>query len=555
VITTLVSLLSVPATALGPASAPDTAGARSAADGAVVDDPGSTTWASIVGEIGSFVHDGRSTLATQPDWTFVVYGDVDDYVHIRIEKGIYTLAVDMAAPFGETLTVGQYDGTTEYYDYGRAGLEVSGGGRGCAGESPGSFTVHDIDRELSRLWMTFDFRCSGGGAVTGEIQLNQPRQPGFTVAPTQLSWPEQPVGGQGRPSPVTIVNTEETPLRVSSIEVTGGGSDFAVVHDTCGVLPAGGFCRAYVQSRPTSLGARAGALEVRTDRGDRLVPLTTSGDPPDGSPTPELPARVHAEQPSDDAPLVTYWGTDADSDAWVGDTLTFRERHLRYVFGTDTRFSIDANFGGPPSYWADLRSALPRVLLPGTTAPGGPGDTSYFSMSGNHRGCGGRAAASFTVHQATYNLSNELTGIALSYRYRCLGSTPYGEVRGSVAWNTTCIPAMPGSRQEGRCLPPDQVLNPPPRGRQHPGLTIRRERLGDRVWIRGRFDVPLRGQTVAVVRWTRRAWVVAGRARSDAHGRYVVVLSRPAAGKYRARWGGNRSYFAAVSPAVRIRRR
>ena len=75
--------------------------------------------------------------------------------------------------------------------------------------------------------------------------------------------------GSGSQSTITVTNTGNAPLRVSSAAVNGAQfGNFSIVSDTCtGVsVAAGQSCTVTVQFRPVTLGSQSATL-VFTDNG------------------------------------------------------------------------------------------------------------------------------------------------------------------------------------------------------------------------------------------------------------------------------------------------
>ena len=95
--------------------------------------------------------------------------------------------VEFAAPTGQPLTPGVYNGCTRYpFNGPEAGFNLSGNGRGC-NNLAASFTVHqavfDQDGNVVIFWASFYQNCEGGSpAAWGEIMYNA------TTPVTDATW-------------------------------------------------------------------------------------------------------------------------------------------------------------------------------------------------------------------------------------------------------------------------------------------------------------------------------------------------------------------------------
>jgi len=97
-------------------------------------------------------------------------------------------------------------------------------------------------------------------ALTGPI---------VTLSPTSLTFADQPVGTRSEARAVTLTNTGDTPLTISTVHLTGpDAQDFgesAMCPVNPDVLPAGASCQIYVAFGPDSAGAKSAALEIGDD--------------------------------------------------------------------------------------------------------------------------------------------------------------------------------------------------------------------------------------------------------------------------------------------------
>jgi hypothetical protein len=120
---------------------------------------------------------------------------------------------------------------------------------------------------------------SGTLTATTTIQLTITASsgPAVTLTPTSLAFGNEALGGTKGPKSITLANTGNATLMISSITHSG---DFAVSSTTCGAsLAAGAHCLIKVTFTPTQLGARSGAITITDNapNSPQSVPLTGTG--------------------------------------------------------------------------------------------------------------------------------------------------------------------------------------------------------------------------------------------------------------------------------------
>jgi hypothetical protein len=115
-------------------------------------------------------------------------------------------------------------------------------------------------------------------ALTGTVVV-----PTFTLSPGALAFGDQARNTTSAAQTITVSNTGAAPLRINNIRRIGANpGQFAHTH-TCGAFPAtlapGASCTVSVTFRPTSLGPKSAALEVRVaaPATSQPVPLTGTG--------------------------------------------------------------------------------------------------------------------------------------------------------------------------------------------------------------------------------------------------------------------------------------
>jgi hypothetical protein len=102
-----------------------------------------------------------------------------------------------------------------------------------------------------------------------------------SFSPTQLVFPDTPVGSQSDPESVTLTNVGSVPLLIGGVHIRGGNlADFYISSNTCGKgIPAGGQCTVSVFFKPLAKGKRTSNLNF-TDNGGaspQSVPLGGKG--------------------------------------------------------------------------------------------------------------------------------------------------------------------------------------------------------------------------------------------------------------------------------------
>jgi trimeric autotransporter adhesin len=105
-------------------------------------------------------------------------------------------------------------------------------------------------------------------------------EPIVTLSPTSLNFGNQTVGLVSSPQAVTLTNTGNRPLSITSIQITGANSgDFAQNNNCPASLPVTDSCTINVTFSPTTTGTRNAAVSI-TDNAPgspQSVPLTGVG--------------------------------------------------------------------------------------------------------------------------------------------------------------------------------------------------------------------------------------------------------------------------------------
>ena len=123
--------------------------------------------------------------------------------------------------------------------------------------------------------------CGSGGGEGG----TPPPAPVVSLSPSSLSFGLQEVGTSSAPQSVTLANTGNVSLSISSITASG---DFAETTTCGGAVLAGASCTISVTFTPTAMGTRTGAVTVTDNAAGspQTVSLTGTGQAPSVSLSP-----------------------------------------------------------------------------------------------------------------------------------------------------------------------------------------------------------------------------------------------------------------------------
>ncbi|WP_431682986.1 hypothetical protein [Kitasatospora sp. KL5] len=141
---------------------------------------------SFSGDQGDWITGGQSySYATDAQDKFDVYASTDHRVISLSLNGAHGgwWSLDLKAPEGKQLAVGEYTGATRAPFSGPAepGLDLSGDGRGC-NTLTGSFTISNVafgpNGYVQTLDATFEQHCEGWtAAARGEVHIHNPAPP------------------------------------------------------------------------------------------------------------------------------------------------------------------------------------------------------------------------------------------------------------------------------------------------------------------------------------------------------------------------------------------
>jgi hypothetical protein len=262
--------------------------------------------------------------------------------------------------------------------------------------------------------------------------------PAVTLSPQSLSFANQLIGTSSTANPVTLSNTGNASLSLTSIAITGTNiGDFSQTN-TCGTsLAAGANCTISVTFTPTTQGTRGATLAITDNApgGPQTVSLSGAGVPPPGGcpcsiwdmvATPATPdsgdpngVEVGVKFTSSESGSITgvlFYKSAANAGAHIGNLWT--TSGTRLATGTFTNETA--------SGWQQMAFSSPVPINANTTyvasyyAPGGhySGDGAFFASSGvsnpplqalaNSASSNGVYAygSSSSFPQSTYNATN-----------------------------------------------------------------------------------------------------------------------------------------------------
>jgi trimeric autotransporter adhesin len=130
---------------------------------------------------------------------------------------------------------------------------------------------------------TFAFAVSAtdaaGNTATGSVSYTVlPSTAAFTTTPTSLNFGSQKVNVASAPRPVTVTNTGQAALPLTSITISGRNSSQFSQTNNCGTsLALGAACTINVVFRPTSARTRSATLNVNAGGGAGTQRVTLSG--------------------------------------------------------------------------------------------------------------------------------------------------------------------------------------------------------------------------------------------------------------------------------------
>lgn len=391
---------------------------------------------------------------------------------VRVEGGTFGEYFDLTfqAPRGYSFTEGVFDSRVgdPQLDGARPEVYISGEHRACGGSSWSRYEVKDLAYdaagELSRVWIAFEFHCSGTHqALFGEVRIGMP--PRGTAAPTVmpelLRWPEADLGRDATAVPVSL--RARAPLQVGAAAVAGSHQgDFQVADDGCAgrTIATGHTCEVWVRFTPQAAGTRTAVLRITESSGAvHEVPL-------EGYAWGGSTRFVMESEPGEWVGEGKRWAYDVGSDYIVPTrNWLFRADYIPWeVNGVDGLEGADWN-GDFES--GDGTPFEPRGYFGATEWPGEASEPS-MDVFGNGRACG-ELTGEFNVTEATFHSDGRPRTLGLDFVQVCEGSTL--ELRGSFEYrkgHTAALAPWMTTRSLG-AVPREPGTQAPPYGDYNPG--------------------------------------------------------------------------------------
>jgi hypothetical protein len=244
-----------------------------------------------------------------------------------------------------------------------------------------------------------------------------------------VSWPDTYPISTSTTVPVTLRAVGASPVRVSSVRVSGAqAADFVVSSDECTgvVLRAGGICEVFVRFIPRAAGPRTAVLAI-TDGSGQLSSAQLGG------------AGVAGR---------TSWSMQGDAGDWISQGLSYSYTPANGVIApSGDRGHVQAVMHGHNGdfFTAEFSPGDAGILAVGTYT----GATRYpfngskpgLTVDGNGRGCNS-LTGSFTIKEIGFSqVDGSLERLLVDFVQHCDGST--AALRGSIAYRASADVTLP----------------------------------------------------------------------------------------------------------------
>ena len=239
---------------------------------------------TMISEPGEFIGGGVDRAFTGAEVSESAYYKSPEFLVFSGSGSDGAYSFEFDAPKGKQLEVGEYTHATNSPEKGSAGLNISGGGRGC----PSRWNRFDVlelglsGGTVDRFRATYEQKCEGPSApaVFGEVRYHAPPSSGPAAVPSAVSWPETPVGQTSVVVPVKLEESTPEQGRVTSLAIEGeDASEFVIAQNGCVELPLAA-CALEVAAQPRAGGTRTAELSVRVEGGaETTIPLRVETEP------------------------------------------------------------------------------------------------------------------------------------------------------------------------------------------------------------------------------------------------------------------------------------
>lgn len=408
---------------------------------------------ALFSDRGEFVGQHEQHIYRPGNATLTI-GAATDVLRLKVEQpsGL-GFSIDLAAPAGEQLTVGRYDGAERvpFQRPGHPGLTIDGEGRGCS-SVVGSFEIKELvkgpDDSVERLWLLYEHHCEGDPpALFGEVRIGMPPDAGGGgVAPALVRWPKAEVNRLSTRVSVTFVADSAT--TIDSVALGGPDAERFLLDDDCSAiaLAAGDSCQVWVQ--PERL-AQAGEV-------DASLTLTETGGV---AHTTQLAATAVA--------TLTRMQLWSDWDDWVGmgDTVDVSSEDASFRVGGDgtTLYILPSGYETSVGWHAIFSAPAGETIGPGhyegVVLRGYPPGADPGMDVGAGIACN-TITGEFTVHELTFDpWSGRINAADVTFEQHCNGAAP--ALRGSVRFQASDLATRDFSPLQTHKPPDDPPTDPP----------------------------------------------------------------------------------------------
>jgi urease beta subunit len=393
---------------------------------------GSRTVLILDSQAGDYIGGGQNRKLTPALGTFQVSAGTANGAHISYNGGAAEWwNLDFTSPPGKSFGIGEYDNTYRYpFNASRAGLDVSGDGRGCD-TSTGRFVVSDfaVDNatgKVKSLAIDFEQHCEGASpALFGSFRYNSeiPLTPALSVGRAVAR-----KGNAGTSDGQVIVGLSmpsKTPISVHFRTADGTaiqGRDYLA---TSGIVrfPPG----------ETVQYATVPIVGNRAARGTTSFSVKLFG--PSGTTIVVPNGGITIQDPN--GPVNALWMNSPSGDyigGGVSQLITDQDGPFRVQGGTN---GLEVNVDNPDNWTLDFYAPSGQPLVPRAyknaqrypfQSPKLPG----LSVYGAGRGCN-TLSGNFDVNAYDIFNNGTISGFSADFLQRCEGTGP--ALAGAIRYN------------------------------------------------------------------------------------------------------------------------
>jgi len=379
------------------------------------------TFLTLISQPGDYIGQGITQTLTPADGTFSV-SNGSNTVSISFNSSSQFWFLDFGTPIAVKLSLGEFDGAqrTAFRSPTRAGVDVSGDGRGCNTDT-GRFLVSDFalnpDGTIARLAIDFEQHCEGAPpALYGSFRYKSSvaAVPRVAIASTYT------LKGNAGTSDALVTLSLCLPS-TSIVQVTYATADGSGVQGTDYLHTTG---RATFQPGITSQTITIPVVGDFRARGNKTFRVKLSA--PSGAPIGASTANVFIRDPN---MPVTVLAMSSQPGDYIG-------QGLQYLITVSDGTFTPTNFANVVSFYINNGDNWETDFAGPTTARLGPGNyenaqrypfqpagTPGLSVYGAGRGCN-TLTGNFRILQAAYNTSSVLESFSANFEQHCEGAAP-----------------------------------------------------------------------------------------------------------------------------------